>query len=98
MLETNRTSARIAGPNDTWLERMNDEVRHAAHDSSDHGDVTGNTLITELTGVVSSAVSNSRYEQRRAKIRAELVREYFDKEHQIPPSLSKRLLKIFKLN
>ena len=77
---------------------MNNEVKHTAHDGSDRGDVTGNTLITDFSGVVSSAVGNSRYEQRRAKIRAELVREYFDKEHEIPPSLSKRLLKIFKLN
>ena len=77
---------------------MNSEVKHTAHDGSDRGDVTGNTLITDFNGVVSSAVGNSRYEQRRAKIRAELVREYFDKEHEIPPSLSKRLRKIFKLN
>ena len=77
---------------------MNNEAKHSAHDGSDHGDVTGNTLIIDFTGVVSSAVGNSRYEQRTAKIRAELVREYFDKEHEIPPSLSKRLLKIFKLN
>ena len=77
---------------------MNDELTPATHDGSDHGDVTGNTPITDFSGVLSSTVGDSRYEQRRAKIRAELVREYIDKEHEIPPSLSKRLLKIFKLN
>lgn len=76
---------------------MNDELKYSAHDGSDRGDVTENTLITDFTQV-SCAVGNSRYEQRRAKIRAELVREYFDKEQEIPPSLSNRLLKLFKLN
>ncbi|MFZ9038119.1 MAG: hypothetical protein ACO3DT_08635 [Gammaproteobacteria bacterium] len=77
---------------------MNDEVTFSARDGSDRGDETGNTQITDFTQVVSCAVGNGRYEQRRERIRAELVREYFDKEQELPPSLSNRLLKLFKLN
>ena len=77
---------------------MNNEVKFSAHDGSDHGDETGNTLITDFTQVVTCAVGNSRYEQRREKIRGELVREYFDKEQEMSPTLSNRLLKLFKLN
>jgi hypothetical protein len=77
---------------------MNNEVKLAARDGSDRGDETGNTQITDFTQVVSYAVGNSRYEQRRERIRAELVREYFDKEQELPPSLSYRLFKLFKLN
>lgn len=77
---------------------MNNEVTFSARDESDRGDETGNTQITDFTQVVSCAVGNSRYEQRRERIRAELVREYFDKEQELPPSLSNRLFKLFKLN
>lgn len=77
---------------------MNNEVKLSARDGSDRGDETDSTQITDFTQVVSCAVGNSRYEQRRERIRAELVREYFDKEQELPPSLSNRLFKLFKLN
>jgi hypothetical protein len=77
---------------------MNDEIKLSAADGTDQGDVTSNTVITDFTQVVSCAVGNNRYEQRRAKIRAALVREHFDHELESPPGLSGRLLKLFRLD
>jgi hypothetical protein len=80
---------------------MNDKMTSLDYGASDHSDATGNTQITDFTQVVSCAVGRNRHEQRREKIREELVREYFGHESTAPsaaPSLRHRLLKLLKFN
>lgn len=80
---------------------MNDKMTSPGYGASDHTDATGNTHNTDFTQVVSCAVGHNRHDQRREKIRAELVREYFSHESASPsatPSLRLRLLKLLKFN
>lgn len=80
---------------------MNDKMTSPGYGASDQTDATGNTHITDFTQVVSCAVGRGRHEQRREKIREELVREYFNHEPTDPsatPSLRHRLLNLLKFN
>ncbi len=80
---------------------MNDKTTSPGYGASDHSDATGNTHITDFTQVVSCAVGQGRRDERREKIREELVREYFGHEAASPsaaPSMRNRLLKLLKFN
>jgi len=80
---------------------MNDNMTSPGYGASDHSDATDNTQITDFTQVVSCAVGQGRHDQRREKIREELVREFFGHESTTPsaaPSLRNRLLKLLKFN
>lgn len=80
---------------------MNDNMTSPGDGASDRTDATGNTQITDFTQVVSCAVGQGRHEQRRQKIREELVREYFSHDSAPPatnPSFRHRLLKLLKFN
>ena len=77
---------------------MNEDMTASNHGGSDHADTTSETLITDFTRVASCAVANSRDARRRERIRAELVREHFDRTRIVSPSIRSRLLKLFRLN
>lgn len=80
---------------------MNDKMTPDGCGAAEYTDATGNTQITDFTQIVSCAVGQSRLDQQRQKIRAELVRTYFgDAPATSPgsPSLRIRLLKMFNLD
>ncbi|UCH38598.1 MAG: hypothetical protein JSU67_10490 [Gammaproteobacteria bacterium] len=77
---------------------MNEDITMPGYDGSDLTDVTSNTLITDITHVVSCAVGKNRHEYRRQIIREELVREHFDQQQAVSPRIRSRLLRLFKLN
>jgi hypothetical protein len=65
------------------------------------GRLPGHTNITDYTQVASCAVGRDRQEQRRRKIREELVREHFAEgsdPSRGPQSLRHRLLQMLKFN
>ncbi len=80
---------------------MNDKMTSPGYGASDRTDASGNTSTTDLDQVASYAVGQGRHEQRRQKIREELVREYFSHDAAAPsatPSFRHRLLKLLKFN
>ena len=68
----------------------------ARTDSVDSTDFTDNSLITDLTQIVSCVVGKDRNERQRQKIREELVRDHIDDKHQVAPPLIPRLCNIFR--
>ena len=77
---------------------MNEDITMPGFDGSDHTDMTSNTLITDITQVVSCAVGKKRHEYRRQIIREELVRDHFDQQQAVSPRVGSRLLRLFKLS
>ena len=75
--------------------QMSTETTLPGSDRTDLTDTTDNSLITDITQVVSCAVGRDRAERRREKIRRELVQQYFDDEKPSSPSLLARVQKLF---
>jgi len=67
-------------------------------DWTDTTDVTDNSLITDISLIVSSVVGKERFERKRRKIRDELVRDYITRKHQTTPSLATQVISLFKRN
>ena len=68
----------------------------ARADSVGSVDVTNNSLIADFTQIVSCVVGKDRNERKRQKIREELIRDHINDKHQLAPSLTPRLFKIFR--
>lgn len=80
---------------------MNNGITSHSSGGSEKTDATSTTEITDFAQVVSSTVGRDRQEQRRQKIREELVRERFgveSDESQASSSIRHRILKLLKFN
>ena len=67
-------------------------------DGTDTTDVTDNSLVTDISQIVSSVVGRERIERKRRKIRDELVRDYITRNQQATPSLTTQVISLFKRN
>jgi hypothetical protein len=91
----------FTGANLDWQDLMNEEMTSSRNRGTETTDATANTNITDYTQVASCAVGRDRQEQRRRKIREELVREHFAEgsdPSRGPQSLRHRLLQMLKFN
>ena len=63
---------------------------------NDVTDITDNSLITDISQMVSSVVGKERNERRRQKLRDELVRDYISGDKKASSSLSSQVFRLFK--
>jgi hypothetical protein len=77
---------------------MSDDTTQPGITNSDRTDITDNSLITDISQIVSSVVGKQRIERKRRKIRDELVRDYITSQQHAAPSLATQVISLFKRN